>query len=523
MATATVPGGAAPITTSGLAQVRAQSAQEDAVAKALSEIGPVVSELRDTFESGLTLDVEFRKAQLRALRQGILDHKEAIYAAMHADLRRPKTEILTGEIVSSVGDIDHALKGIDAWAEPESVSHPLMHAPGKSIRVPQPKGVALVIGAWNFPFQLVFAPLVGAICAGCACVVKPSEVSPASAKVVEKIMHEYLDTRAYRAVQGAVAETSALLECRWDHIFYTGNAFVARIVMKAAAKHLTPVTLELGGKSPVIVDKEVNLDVAARRIVNGKFMNNGQICVAPDYVLVHKDVEAELLAKMKANVEKFFGRDAQQSDSIARIVNERHFDRVSKLLQSHGGQIVTGGLEQADRSDNYVPPTIIHEPSPDSAIMTEEIFGPVLPVLSVQSTDEAVDFVNGREPPLAMYVYSSNTANTDDILSRTSSGGALVNDCIMHLTNPELPFGGVGASGMGAYHGKASFDTFTHHRSIMYKGTWPDLPRYPPYDDSKLATLEKLTIGPFLSATVKRALYGLAALGVVGIVYRARM
>jgi aldehyde dehydrogenase (NAD+) len=355
--------------------------------------------------------------------------------------------------------------------------------------VREPLGVVLVISPWNYPVQLLLSPLVGAIAAGNCAVLKPSEVTPNVSDVIGRLVPKYLDPDAITVVQGGVDETTAVLRERFDHILYTGNGAVARHVMEAAAKHLTPITLELGGKSPCIVDKDVDLMVAARRIAWGKFLNAGQTCVAPDYVLVHESRERDLIDALKKAVHEFYGDDPKRTPDYGRIVNERHHRRLAVLLKD--GEVALGG--QADEADRYIAPTILRNVPTNAPVMADEIFGPILPVLTVRSIDEAVTFVNARPKPLALYVFTKDPKVGEDVLARTSSGGACVNATIWHLANPNLPFGGVGPSGMGAYHGRDSFETFSHRKAVVTKSTRID-PKlaYPPYTRLKTEILKRL-------------------------------
>jgi aldehyde dehydrogenase (NAD+) len=374
--------------------------------------------------------------------------------------------------------------------------HPPPHllTPHPHPRTPSPSLQALLIGPWNFPLQLLLVALVGAVAAGNAAVIKPSEVSPACAALLGSLIPKYLDAAAVRVVQGAVPETTALLEQRWDVIWYTGNAAVARVVAAAAARHLTPTILELGGKCPAIVAADADIDLAAKHIVSGKFVNAGQVCLAPDYVLVEAGAEARLLDALKRTVEAFYGPDPQASPSLGRIVNGRHWARVRKLLDGHGGTVVCGG--GGDEGDRYFAPTVLSRPSPDAAIMREEIFGPLLPVLPVPSVDAALRFVTdrAREKPLALYAFTSSSSTAHAVLAGTSSGSVAINDCVMQVANCDLPFGGVGESGMGSYHGAAGFTAFSHRKSVYRMSTLVDMGRlrYPPYTDGQVRLVGRL-------------------------------
>jgi aldehyde dehydrogenase (NAD+) len=373
--------------------------------------------------------------------------------------------------------------------KPERVKTSLVAMPGRSYIYRQPLGVTLILGAWNYPLYLVVLPLVGAIAAGNCALLKPSEVAPHISTLLAKWLPRYLDGKAVQVVDGGVPETTALLREKWDHIFYTGNATVGRIVMEAAAKHLAPVTLELGGKSPCIVDESADLDVAAKRIVYGKFFNAGQMCTAPDYVLVHDRVHDGLINRMVSTIREFYGDDPKQSPDFGRIINERHHARLTRLLGDT--DVVTGG--ETDVSDRYVAPTILKNVGEDDAVMQEEIFGPILPVISIPSVESAIGFVNRHAKPLALYVFARDVKVQDRVLAGTSAGGTTVNHIWLHLGVPQLPFGGVGESGMGAYHGRHSFETFSHRRSVLKKGLFPDPPiLFPPYSARKLRWLKRL-------------------------------
>jgi aldehyde dehydrogenase (NAD+) len=452
-------------------------------------IPQMVKDLRASFDSGKTRPIEWRQQQLGALARLVRENETAIDDALRSDLGRPAQEAFLTEISHPLGEIAHTRKHLKKWMAPERVTTPVALQPGASYRYKDPLGVVLIVAPWNYPFDLCVGPLIGAIAAGNCAVMKPSEMAPATSALVARLVPKYLDTQCFRVVEGAIKETTALLEERFDHIFYTGNGTVGRIVMTAAAKHLTPVTLELGGKSPCIIDKDCDIDLAARRITWGKWTNAGQTCVAPDYVLVHEAVHDRLLDAIKKRLHESYGDDPQKNPDYGRIINERHHQRVAKLIPS--GEVVVGG--QSDAKDKYIAPTVLKNVSPDSPVMAEEIFGPVLPVLKIKSAQDAVRFVNARPKPLALYVFSNDTAFQEEILTQTSSGGVTINHAWLHLGNPHMPFGGVGESGMGGYHGRFTFDTFTHFKSVLKKKTSlePDL-MYPPYSENKVKWLKRL-------------------------------
>lgn len=450
----------------------------------------IVEELRATFRRGHTRPVAWRKAQLEAMYRMLVEHEDDFVRALAEDLGRPGLEAYAADLGVVKVEIKHILKHLDGWVKPRKAPLPLTALPGKAMVVPEPLGVVLVIAPWNYPVQLLLNPMAIALAAGNCVVAKPSELAPACSAVLARLIPKYLDDSAVVVVEGAVPETTALLEQRFDHIFFTGSTNVGKVVMAAAAKHLTPVVLELGGKSPTVVAADADLDVAARRIVWGKFLNAGQTCIAPDYVLAETTVRDRLVDKMVEVIGEFFGSDPKQSDSFSRIVNGRHLERLRGHLHSHGGTVATGG--DVDESQRYLAPTIIVDPDLDSSIMSEEIFGPLLPVLSVESVDEAIEFVLDRPKPLALYVFSSANETVDRVVGTTSSGGVCVNHVVMHYLPNELPFGGVGPSGMGAYHGKTGFDALSHAKSVLRKPTRPD-PKllYPPYTAMKEKVVKK--------------------------------
>jgi aldehyde dehydrogenase (NAD+) len=428
--------------------------------------------------------VAARKAQLRQLRRLLVENEERLLGALAADLGKPAIEGYAADIGFTVREISEILDHLDRWVKPRPVRVPMVARPGKAWIVPEPLGVTLVIAPWNYPIQLLLEPVAAALAAGNCVVAKPSELAPACATVMARHLHRYVDPDAVALVEGGVAETTALLENRFDHVFFTGSTAVGRVVAQAAAKHLTPVTLELGGKSPTIVAADADLAVAARRITWAKFMNAGQTCIAPDYVLVERSVRDELVERIQVAIREFYGADPRATADLGRVVNERHHDRLTGLVAGGGGTVVCGG--DADKSARYLAPTIVVDPDLDSGLMTEEIFGPVLPIVSIDSVEDAIAFVNERPKPLALYIYSRSKEIADRVLARTSSGGACVNHSVMHILPETLPFGGVGPSGTGSYHGKAGFDTFSHHKSVLRKPTFPD-PRllYPPYSGWK--------------------------------------
>jgi aldehyde dehydrogenase (NAD+) len=451
-------------------------------------IAGLADRVRATYRAGTTRPLAWRRRQLQQLRRMLVEHEDEFLDALASDLGKPRTEGYLTDIAFVVTEIDDMLKHLEKWNRPEKVSSPMVTRPAKSWLQPEPLGVVLVIAPWNYPVQLLLVPVAGAIAAGNAVVMKPSEVSAATSAVIARLVPQYLDDSAIVCIEGAVPETTALLAQRWDHIFYTGNGTVGRVVARAAAEHLTPVTLELGGKSPAIVDASADVRVAARRIAWGKWLNAGQTCVAPDYVLVHRSVRDELLDQLQRAVRDFYGDDPQRSDSYGRIVSHRHLDRLRSLLT--GGTVLFGG--QFDDTERYLAPTVLVDVDVESPLMSEEIFGPLLPVLTIDSIGDAIAFVDRRDHPLALYVFAQDDGVVDEVLARTTAGGVTVNGTIVHLTNPELPFGGVGESGMGSYHGEASVRVFQHLKPVLARSTKVDPSiAYPPYTDRKAKLLRR--------------------------------
>lgn len=452
----------------------------------------LVACLRATFERGHTKPLAWRDEQLSRLADMLRDHADEFAIALRDDLRKSETEAWTTEIGFSIADVEHQRKHLARWARPRKVSLPVAYRPGSAQVVPEPKGVVLVIAPWNYPLQLVIAPMAAAIAAGNAVVAKPSEMAPATSAAVARRCAEYLDQTAVRVVEGGVETSTALLQQRYDHIFFTGGTRVGTIVMRAAAEHLTPVTLELGGKSPAIVTADADLEVTARRLAWGKFTNAGQTCVAPDYLLVERSVRDDLVSALRTAIEQFYGADPQRSGDFGRIVDDRHFERLAGMIAAeHGGEVAIGGTTDPDT--RYIAPTVVVDPHADADMMAEEIFGPILPVLTVDSLDEAVAAVTARPKPLALYVFASDE-DADRVVSATSSGAVGVDNTLMHVGVPDLPFGGVGPSGMGAYHGRAGFDTFSHLKSVYRRTTRIDPSIvYPPYTDLKRRLIGWLT------------------------------
>ncbi len=450
-------------------------------------IPDVLQRVRATFATGKTRPIEWRLHQLGELARMMREHESDFAEALQADLHKGGFETALSELGFVAGEAKYASKHLHRWARPKRVSTPMMALPGSSYIQPEPKGVVLIIAPWNYPLSMVCAPLVGAIAAGNCAVMKPSEVTTQTSAAIARILPRYLDKDAFAVVEGGVPETTELLENQFDHILYTGNERVARIVMTAAAKHLTPCTLELGGKSPCLVDKSANLEVAASRIAWGKFINAGQTCVAPDHVLVHKAVATQFTELLAAKIKEFYGEDPGQSPDYCRIASERHAARFARLLE--GQRIHTGG--QVDVAKRYVAPTIVLDPAPDSELMQEEIFGPVLPIITVDEMHHAIKFVADRPKPLALYLFTKSKALEEAVLDKLSAGSVCINDAVIFMVSPELPFGGIGNSGMGRYTGWYGFETFSHMKPVMKRGFRFDAPmRYPPYNDFKRRIME---------------------------------
>jgi aldehyde dehydrogenase (NAD+) len=493
-------------------------ARERTVETLSQEYEKMVGAMRQTFRTGRSNDLAWRRTQLKQIHTMIKECHEEMTAAICADLGGNKLRGV-GDL-SAAKDAEYMLDHLGSYTKERRVAGVLNRA---YVR-PEPKGIVLIMAPWNFPFNMCFQPLVNAIAAGNLVVIKPSELNPRCAPLIESMVKRYLDPECVKVVQGAVAESTALLAQRWDHIFYTGSGEVGRIIMTAAAKHLTPVTLELGGKSPVIVDETANMDVACGRIACAKWMNCGQICVAPDYVLVQESRVEEFVRRSKDLVQRCYGENPKDSPDWGRIVNSRHVARIRKLIDSSEGEIVCGGTGEVDEEGRYMPPTIIKKPSMASPIMQEEVFGPVLVVVPFRTLDDALAVVAAKETPLALYVYSQSNANIEKVLSAAPSGGVCVNSSLEHLLKNELPFGGKGGSGMGCYHGKFGFDEFSHRRGVLRKttlpgmrGTFIPLPSAgSPAPDFVYNLVVKLTLGIVPRTTRKVLKWGTASLVVAG-------
>ncbi len=443
----------------------------------------LVASQREYFLSGSTRPAGWRKAQLEAVKALFAENHDELCAALWKDLRRNVTDADLMDVEYNVKEADYALTHLDAWMEPQRVHTPLVFEPGH-IRVRRdPLGVTLIIGAWNEPFMLLFAPLVAAVAGGNTAVLKPSELAVACSAAAARLVPRYFDRRAVAVVEGGIPETTALLAQKWDFIFFTGSPAVGKIVHEAAAQHLTPCVLELGGKNPTIVHSSANLKVAARRIAYGRYLNSGHICTAPDHVLVWPEVKDEFVRHLAQTIREFYGDDPKLSPDYGRVINRGNFDRLVGLLGS--GKVAVGG--QTDAGERYIAPTVLVDVSPDSPIMQDEVFGPILPVLEIESVEAVIAWVNSRPRPLGLYVFAEDLDVAERILDLTGSGDAAINDCTIHPLVPELPFGGVGNSGMGKYHGRWGFEAFTNARGVMYHSAKIDPGvRYPPYSKHTL-------------------------------------
>ncbi|MEH2007988.1 aldehyde dehydrogenase [Nostoc sp.] len=453
----------------------------------LSNIGLIIQNQREFFQTGKTKDVNFRIEQLKTLKQAIIEHEQSIVEALQGDLHKPELETYLTEI-GVIKDIDYAIKHLKIWSKPKKAAVSFDFFSYSARIYPEPLGVVLIIGPWNYPFQLIISPLIGAIAAGNCAIIKPSEIASHTSSIIAKIVAKHFDPAYIAVVEGGVEASEKLLAEKFDHIFFTGGTAVGKIIMAAAAKYLTPVTLELGGKSPCIVDNDINLEHTVRRITWGKFINAGQTCIAPDYLLVDKKIKKDLIDGLEKCLKEFYGDNPANSPDYARIISQKHFDRLVNFLKD--SKVIIGGKTQP--SERYIAPTVIDNVSLEDSVMQEEIFGPILPIIEYTDIAEAIALINSKPKPLALYLFSQNKNLQKRVLQETSSGGVCINDTVMQVGVSSLPFGGVGDSGIGNYHGKASFDTFSHDKSVLKNSFWLDLKwRYAPYE-GKLPLIKKL-------------------------------
>ena len=447
----------------------------------------IIAKQRQFFQTGKTKDLAFRIAQLQILNQLVMENKPAIIQALKSDLHKPEFETYATEIGVNK-EIDYALKHINNWTKPKKAAVPWDLFSYSAKIYPEPLGVILIIGPWNYPFQLIISPLVGAIASGNCTIIKPSEFAPHTSNLISELIHKYFSPEYITVIPGSVETSQQLLAEKFDHIFFTGGTAIGKIVMAAAAKHLTPVTLELGGKSPCIIDTDINLEHTAKRITWGKFINAGQTCIAPDYLLVDQKIKPDLINALKKYLQEFYGENPATSPDYARIIHQKHFHRLTNLLKC--GKVIIGGETKPE--ELYIAPTLLDNVSLEDAVMQDEIFGPILPIIEYTDINEAITLINSRPKPLALYLFSQNKNLQKRILQETSSGGVCINDTVMQVAVSSLPFGGVGDSGMGSYHGKASFNTFSHYKSVLQNSLPWDIDwRYAPYQ-GKLSLLKKI-------------------------------
>jgi aldehyde dehydrogenase (NAD+) len=444
-----------------------------------SDIQENLLRLRQFFSSGKTKELDYRIDALKKLKAEIMHRRDSIIDVLGVDLSKPPLEAYLSEIYFTIKEIDHTLKNLVKWVKPERVKGSFITFPSKSWITSEPYGVALIIGPWNYPFQLVISPLVSAIAAGNCAVVKPSELAPRTSSLIKEMIGSCFEEGFVKVVEGGPESAGELLSNRFDYIFYTGSTRVGKIVMEAASKNLTPVTLELGGKSPCVVDANINIERTAKKIVLGKFFNSGQTCVAPDHLFVNEDIVEKLTKEIISTIISFYGDNPSKSPDLAKIVTRKQFDRLKGMI---AGDFISVG--EHDPVTQKIAPTIIKNPSKDAKVMSEEIFGPILPIIKYSHIDEAIDRINRSPKPLALYIFSEDSSFQEKVINSTSSGGVCINDTILHITNLNLPFGGVGDSGIGSYHGRFGFETFSHKKSVMERKAWTDLfSQYPPYGD----------------------------------------
>ncbi|WP_435625664.1 aldehyde dehydrogenase [Flagellimonas sp.] len=441
-------------------------------------IKALVQNQKNFFSSQQTKEVGYRKKYLKNLYKALVANEDAICQAIYEDFKKPKFESLVTETQIVLSELKYIINHLEEWARPERISGPLANFPSSNWLYHEPYGTVLIISPWNYPFMLSISPLIGALAAGNTVVLKPSELSPNTSKALFELIEEVFPKEYVTVVEGGVETSQELLAERWDYIFFTGSSHIGKIIYKSAAEHLTPVTLELGGKNPCIIDETAAINLAATRITWGKFMNAGQTCVAPDYILIHRSVKVKFVEALKAQIRKFYGDSIEESQDFARITTTKHYNGLKEMLS--GQTILFGGSH--DDQTQYIEPTLVDEPSLDSQLMQGEIFGPILPILSYEKEEEIGKIILNYEKPLSLYVFSKRKKFQSRIINTYGFGGGGINDVVMHIANKNLPFGGVGESGIGGYHGKHSFQLFSHKKAIVKKPNWGDLPvRYPPY------------------------------------------
>jgi len=452
------------------------------------EINNLLTSQRAFFKEGKLLNIDFRIEKLKMLKSVIEEHEVEICDTLFQDFKKPKFESVLSETAFIISELDFMIKKLKGWSKPQKVSSSLINFPSSDYIYSEPYGACLIIAPWNYPFQLAISPLMGAIAAGNTVILKPSELAPSTSQILADIIDKVFPKEMVAVVQGGVPVSEALLEEKWDYVFFIGSVPVGKIVSKAIAPNLTPSTLELGGKNPCIIHKSAKVKLAAKRIVWGKFLNAGQTCIAPDYILIDSSIKQEFIDAVQKEITSAYGANPKESNDYARVINEKNFDRLAAMLE--GEKLTIGG--DLDKEQLYISPTLIEEPALSSKVMEDEIFGPILPVLSYTSEKDIADIIANYAKPLALYVFSENESFSEKIIQYYSFGGGAINDVIIHIVNKNLPFGGVGSSGNGAYHGKHSFDTFSHKKSISKRGTWLDVPlRYAPYGD-KLSLVSRI-------------------------------
>lgn len=454
----------------------------------IENIESLINTQRVFFQNGTPKSVNYRIDKLQALRKEILKMEGKICEALYKDLRKSEFEAKASETQFILAELNLVIKNLKKWSKPKRIWPSLVNFPSSDFIYKEPYGQVLIIAPWNYPFQLAISPLIGAIAAGNTAVVKPSELTPHTSSILDEMLSTVFSYDYVKVVEGGVEVSQSLLKERWNYIFFTGSVEVGKIIYKAAAAHLTPVTLELGGKNPCIIDETASIDLAAKRIAWGKFLNSGQTCIAPDYILIHKSVKNQFIKSMEQAITDTYGENPKISQDYPRIVNSKHFDRLKNLLKDQ--KIVYGG--ETDRGENYIAPTIIDEPEMKSEVMKGEIFGPILPVLSFEDFEEVSSIIFSYEKPLSLYIFSNDSRKAKSWMQEFSFGGGAINDTIIQIINKRLPFGGVGHSGIGSYHGKKTFDIFSHHKPVVKRANWMDVPlRYAPYQ-SKMKVVNYL-------------------------------